>query len=121
MQFRQIVWTHKGNSEFQRKRVIYQNKKVKFENENKYDDDDRDKDDNNKNIFFTHMHSFPSSIIIYDLTIHKYKIITGEERSATDVCSQMFTIFRFSSEQVLLIHQSSFLLPPFGYRPQTEC
>jgi len=71
------------------------------------------------------MHSLSPSLITCGLTLHKYKSITEEvltqERSATHVCSQMFTMFRFISEQVFLIHQSIFLLPPFGYRPQTEC
>jgi len=70
-------------------------------------------------IIFSRMHAPPSWLITCDLTIHKYKSIT-EERSATHVCFKMFTIFRFSSQQVILIHQSRFLLPSFGYRPQIE-
>ena len=56
-------------------------------------------------ITVTRMHALPSSLISCDLTISKYKTIT-EERSATESCSQMFTVFGFSSEQVFLIHQS---------------
>ena len=56
-------------------------------------------------ITFTRMHALPSSLITCDLTIPKYKTIT-EERSAIESCSQMFTVFGLSSEQVFLIHQS---------------
>jgi len=49
-------------------------------------------------IIFTRMHALPSSLITCSLTIHKHKSIT-EEISATHVCSQMFTVFGFSSEQ----------------------
>ena len=56
-------------------------------------------------ITFTRMHALPSSLITCDLTIPKYKTIT-EERPANGSCSQIFTVFGFSSEQDFLIHQS---------------
>jgi len=69
-------------------------------------------------IIFTRMQPLPSSLITCDWTIPKYKTITEE---ATKSCSQMFTVFWFSSDMVLLIHQSRFLWPSFRYRPQIEC
>ena len=56
-------------------------------------------------ITFTRMHALPSSLTTCDLTIPKYKTIT-EERSAIESCSQIFTVFGFSSQHVFLIHQS---------------
>jgi len=71
-------------------------------------------------ISFSRTHALLSGLISCDFTIHKYKSIT-EERPATDVSSHMFTAIGFSSEQVFLIRQSRYLLPPFGYRPKIEC
>jgi hypothetical protein len=52
-------------------------------------------------IIFPRTHALPPCVINCDITIHKYATI-NEGRSATDSCSQMFTLFGFNPEQVFL-------------------
>jgi len=52
-------------------------------------------------IIFSRIYALPQCHITCDITLHNYVTIT-EDRSATDSCSQMFTLFGFNSEQAFL-------------------